>query len=71
MLPDNIGYVRITRFGDDTPRDFRQALTDLKKKADGSLKGLVLDLRNDPGGLLSAAVDIASDFLPDGTVVTI
>ena len=71
MLPDNIGYVRITRFGDDTPRDFRQALTDLKKKADGPLKGLVLDLRNDPGGLLSAAVDIASDFLPDGTVVTI
>ncbi len=71
MLPDGIGYTRITRFGDDTPKDFRKALTDLKKEANGSLKGLVLDLRNDPGGLLSAAVDVAGEFLSGGTVVTI
>ena len=71
MLPDRVGYVRITRFGDDTPRDLGKALGELKKQADGSLKGLVLDLRNDPGGLLSAAVDVASDFLRDGAVVTI
>jgi carboxyl-terminal processing protease len=70
MLPDGIGYVRITRFGDDTPKDFRQALAGLKKEA-SSLKGLVLDLRNDPGGLLSAAVDVTSEFLSSGTVVTI
>jgi carboxyl-terminal processing protease len=71
MLPDGIGYVRITRFGDDTTKDFRQAVAGLKKEADGSLKGLVLDLRNDPGGLLSAAVDVAGEFLSGGTVVTI
>jgi len=71
MLENKIGYVRITRFGDATPRDFKRALADLKQKADGSLKGLVLDLRNDPGGLLSAAVDVAGEFLSGGTVVTI
>src|SRR5690606_38515437 len=71
MLTDGIGYVRITRFGDDTGRDFRKALTNLKQQAGGSLKGLVLDLRNDPGGRLSAAVDVTSEFLADGTVVTI
>jgi carboxyl-terminal processing protease len=71
MMPGGVGYVRITRFGDDTVKDFRQALTGLKKQANGSMKGFVLDLRNDPGGLLSAAVDVSSEFLSGGTVVTI
>jgi carboxyl-terminal processing protease len=68
---DNIGYVRITEFGGDTGDDFKKAVETLKQKAGGKLKGLVLDLRNDPGGLLSAAVSVASDFLDGGTVVTI
>ncbi len=67
----NIGYVRITEFGSDTPRDFKQAVEKLKQDTGGNLKGLVLDLRNDPGGLLSAAVAVAGDFLDGGTVVTI
>ncbi len=71
MLADGIGYVRITRFGDETSRDFRRALVELKKQGNGSLKGLVLDLRNDPGGLLSAAVGVSSEFFSDGTVVSI
>ena len=66
-----VGYVRITEFGGDTPRDFKQAIEKLKQDAGGNLKGLVLDLRNDPGGLLSAAVSIAGNFLDGGTVVTI
>jgi len=70
-LADSIGYVRITRFGDETSKDFKQALAELKKQGNGSLKGLVLDLRNDPGGLLSAAVDVSSEFFSNGTVVTI
>ena len=68
---NNIGYVRVTEFGGDTPRDFKQAIETLKKDAGGNLKGLVLDLRNDPGGLLSAAVAVAGNFLDGGTVVTI
>jgi carboxyl-terminal processing protease len=71
MLADGIGYVRITRFGDETSKDFKRALVELKKQGNGSLKGLVLDLRNDPGGLLSAAVDVSSEFFSDGTVVAI
>jgi carboxyl-terminal processing protease len=71
LEPNGIGYVRITQFGGDTPDDFHKALGDMKQKAGGKLKGVVLDLRNDPGGLLSAAVAIAGDFLDGGTVVTI
>jgi carboxyl-terminal processing protease len=71
LEPDGIGYVRISEFGGDTPRDFKRALESLKKQASGELKGLVLDLRNDPGGLLSAAVAVAGNFLDGGTVVTI
>ena len=68
---DGIGYVRITQFGGDTPKDFKSAVQKLKQQAGGKLNGLVLDLRNDPGGLLSAAVSVASNFLEGGTVVTI
>ncbi|HZT24940.1 MAG TPA: S41 family peptidase [Pseudolabrys sp.] len=71
LEPNNIGYVRITEFGGDTPRDFKQAIEKMKQEAGGSLRGLVLDLRNDPGGLLSSAVAVAGDFLNGGTVVTI
>jgi carboxyl-terminal processing protease len=71
LEPNDIGYVRITEFGGDTAQDFRNAVKKLKDQAGGNLKGLVLDLRNDPGGLLSAAVSVASDFLDGGTVVTI
>ena len=71
LAPDGIGYVRISEFGGDTPRDFKQAVEKLKQDAGGKLKGLVLDLRNDPGGLLAAAVAVAGNFLDGGTVVTI
>ncbi len=68
---NNIGYVRITEFGGTTPRDFKKAIETMKQKAGGRLNGLVLDLRNDPGGLLAAAVAVAGNFLDDGIVVSI
>jgi len=68
---NNIGYVRVTEFGESTPQDFKKAVNDLKQKAGGHLNGLVLDLRNDPGGLLTSAVSIAGNFLEGGKVVTI
>jgi carboxyl-terminal processing protease len=71
MQANNIGYVRITEFGSETSRDFRKAVDKLKQDAGGKLRGLVLDLRNDPGGLLNAAVEISGNFLDGGTVVSI
>jgi carboxyl-terminal processing protease len=71
MEPGNIGYVRVTEFGENTDDEFGKALSALKKQADGHLKGFVLDLRNDPGGTLTGAVAVAGDFLDGGTVVSI
>ncbi|HUI96020.1 MAG TPA: S41 family peptidase [Xanthobacteraceae bacterium] len=71
LLSNGIGYVRVTEFGSDTAHDVRAALDKLRQGAGGKLRGLVLDLRNDPGGLLNAAVEIAGDFLDGGTVVSI
>src|SRR5215470_2816705 len=68
---DNVGYVRITQFGEDTAKDLTRSLDDLKRQANGELKGLVLDLRNDPGGLLTAAVAVSNAFIDGGTVVTV
>ena len=70
LEPNGIGYVRVTEFGSDTADDFKKALDKLKQDAGGKLRGLVLDLRNDPGGLLSAAISISGDFLDGGTVVS-
>jgi carboxyl-terminal processing protease len=68
---NGIGYARITQFGEATPADLKRALRQLNNEAGGALKGMVLDLRNDPGGLLTSAVTIAGNFLKGGTVVTI
>ena len=66
MIEPGIGYIRITQFGTKTYREFVRALNQLEK--DG-LKGLILDLRNNPGGVLSAAVDIAGEYFDKGETV--
>ena len=71
LEPDGIGYIRISQFGGDTADGFKKAITDLNHDANGRIKGLVLDLRDDPGGLLTAAVDVAGDLLDGGPVVSI
>jgi carboxyl-terminal processing protease len=71
LEPEGFGYVRISQFVDDTPKNFKDAIEALKRRAGGQLKGLVLDLRNDPGGLLLSAVAVAGDFLKGDAVVTI
>jgi len=63
---DGIAYIRITKFSEDTSKEFNREIT--KVIADGS-KGLILDLRNDPGGYLHIAVEVASKFIPKGQVV--
>lgn len=69
MLEPGYGYVRISQFQERTGRDLRRALDEMLDDADGSLNGLVLDLRNNPGGVLTAAVAVADAFLTDGQIV--
>jgi carboxyl-terminal processing protease len=66
MLPGKIGYVRLVRFAPKTQGELRKALTEL---TDGGMKGLVLDLRDNPGGYLLSAVQIADEFLPAKKVI--
>ncbi len=63
---NHIGYIRITIFGRDTPKELRAALEQLKKQ---NFKGLILDLRFNPGGLLSSAVKVGDMFVSDGLIV--
>jgi carboxyl-terminal processing protease len=71
LEPGGIGYLRVSEFAGDTQKDLKQTIAKLDQDAGGGLKGLVLDLRDDPGGLLTAAVDVSGDFLNGGTVVSI
>ena len=66
MLEGNIGYVKINNFGADTTDDLRSTLKDVMAKKP---KGLVLDLRGNPGGYLDAAIGVVSQFIGDGTVM--
>lgn len=66
-VAEGIGYVRISEFQDNTPGDLQKALSDLEKKRISD--GLILDLRNNPGGLLDVAVDVAGQFLPAGSLI--
>ena len=68
-LEKGFGYVRISQFQSHTPENMLQAVSDLKKENGGQLKGMVLDMRNNPGGVLSAAVSVADDFLESGLIV--
>jgi carboxyl-terminal processing protease len=72
LLAGNVGYVRLKNFQGNTTRDLQAALTKLaaETKATGGLKGLVLDLRGDPGGLLEQAIQVTDLFVSQGTIVT-
>lgn len=69
LLGEGIGYVRITQFQEPTLDLLAKALDTLRAENGGALKGLVLDLRNNPGGLLSTGVGVAALFLPDNALI--
>jgi carboxyl-terminal processing protease len=70
LEPNRVGYIRVSTFDENTAAQVRIAIAKLKQQAGGALAGFVLDLRNDAGGLLDAAVEIAADFLDSGTIVS-
>jgi carboxyl-terminal processing protease len=69
-LYGRIGYLRISVFSEQADAEVRQGIAKLRREAGGKLAGLVLDLRNDPGGLLDQAVAVGGDFLAHGEVVS-
>ena len=69
-LESGYGYLRITSFTETTHEDVGHALLRLQRDNKGGLKGLVLDLRDDPGGVLEAGVAVADDFLEQGVIVS-
>jgi len=69
LLPEGIGYVRIRQFSEATPRDLGLALAGLQSEPSLPLAGLVLDLRDNPGGVLEASVAVADQFLDEGLIV--
>ncbi len=66
VMDGNIGYLRITSFDENTYKEFKENLSELQSK---EVKGLVIDLRDNPGGLLDVCVDIADDLIGKGTIV--
>jgi carboxyl-terminal processing protease len=70
MLEPGIGYLRITSFSETTADDVARAVATLKRDNGQGLEGLVLDLRNNPGGVLEAGVAVADAFLNDGVIVS-
>ena len=69
MLEPGFGYVRISNFQSKTTSGLHEAIENLETKNKGELKGLVLDLRNNPGGLLTGAVGVSDVFLQDDTLI--
>jgi carboxyl-terminal processing protease len=70
MLESGYGYARISQFSETTGDDLNAALKNLRKHNGAPLKGLVLDMRDNPGGVLEAAVSVADTFLDSGVIVT-
>ena len=66
---DDVGYIYITSFNEQTTADLQKAIKGLKRQIGPKLKGFIIDLRNDPGGLLDQAIEVADAFLDQGTIV--
>ena len=69
LMDGGYGYVRIAQFQEKTDEDLSKALKTMKEEYKGELKGLVLDMRNDPGGLLDQAVKVSDHFVPEGKMI--
>jgi carboxyl-terminal processing protease len=70
LLAPDYGYIRISHFSETTWKDTRKAVQSLRQKSRDGLHGIVLDMRDNPGGVLDAAVDVSDGFLDDGLIVS-
>jgi carboxyl-terminal processing protease len=70
MEPNDIGYIRLSQFTEQADAGIKAAVKALRAQNGGKLRGLVLDLRNNPGGLLDQAVSVSSDFIDQGEIVS-
>ncbi|KFA93544.1 MXAN_5808 family serine peptidase [Archangium violaceum] len=72
LLAGNVGYVRLKNFQGNTTRDLQAALSEMRRQSEakGGLKGVVLDMRGNPGGLLEQAIQVSDTFLSSGTIVS-
>ncbi len=66
---DDVGYIRVTTFNEQTTANLQKAIDDLKKQIGPKLKGYIIDLRNNPGGLLDQAISVSDTFLDQGAIV--
>ncbi|HYA92561.1 MAG TPA: S41 family peptidase [Thermodesulfobacteriota bacterium] len=71
LLEKNYGYLRISQFQEKTDDEFEKAMKTLQEESKGTLRGLILDLRNNPGGLLDQAVKISNRFIESGLIVSV
>lgn len=70
LMRPSFGYVRLSQFSETTAREVTRAIDEMQEESGDMLTGLILDLRNNPGGVLDAAVDVSDLFLNDGVIVT-
>ncbi len=72
LLPDDFGYLRVSTFNENTVSDLKKGISKLEKQTKGGkLKGVLMDLRNNPGGLLDQAVGVVDIFLDNGAIVSV
>lgn len=71
LLDGGIGYIRVTQFQDNTSQELTEALQELTAQNGRELSGVILDLRNNPGGLLAEAIDVVDEFIDKGLIVSV
>jgi carboxyl-terminal processing protease len=69
-LEDDVGFIRVTQFNEQTTEGLKKAIADLSAQAGDKLKGFIIDLRNNPGGLLDQAISVSDAFLEKGEIVS-
>src|SRR5260370_1056826 len=67
---DDVGFIRVTQFNEQTADGLKKAITDLTAQSGDKLKGFIIDLRNNPGGLLDQAISVSDAFLERGEIVS-